>query len=70
MTGSIFYAHNSNKNKGFNAMIMCPSHLVEKWKSEMEKYIPNTKGYIIHNLDELLAIESKLRNRADIKRCC
>ena len=44
-------------------MIMCPSHLVEKWKSEMEKYIPNTKGYIIHNLDELLAIEGKLRNR-------
>ena len=63
MTGSIFYTHNSNKNKGFNAMIMCPSHLVEKWKSEMEKYIPNTKGYIIHNLDELLEIEPKLRNR-------
>ena len=63
MTGSTFYVHNSNKNKGFNAMIMCPSHLVEKWKSEMEKYIPNTKGYIIHNLDELLAIEDKLRNR-------
>lgn len=63
MTGSTFYVSNSNKNKGFNAMIMCPSHLVEKWKSEMEKYIPNTKGYIIHNLDELLAIEDKLRNR-------
>ena len=63
MTGSTFYVSNSNKNKGFNAMIMCPSHLVEKWKSEMEKYIPNTKGYIIHNLDELLAIEGKLRNR-------
>ena len=63
MTGSTFYVHNSNKNKGFNAMIMCPSHLVEKWKSEMERYIPNTKGYIIHNLDELLAIEDKLRNR-------
>ena len=63
MTGSIFYTHNSNKNKGFNAMIMCPSHLVEKWKSEMEKYIPNSKGYIIHNLEELLEIEPKLRNR-------
>ena len=63
MTGSTFYTHNANKNKGFNAMIMCPSHLVEKWKSEMERYIPNTKGYIIHNLDELLELESKLRNR-------
>ena len=38
--------------KGYNALIMSPSHLVEKWKSEMERYIPNSKGYIIHNLDE------------------
>ena len=42
---------------------MSPSHLVEKWKSEMERYIPNAKGYIVHNLDELLALESKLRDR-------
>ena len=63
MASSTFYVHNANRNKGFNAMIMCPSHLVEKWKSEVENYIPNAKGYIIHNLDELLDIESKLRNR-------
>ena len=63
MASSTFYVHNSNKNMGFNAMIMCPSHLVEKWQAEVEKYIPNAKGYIIHNLDELLDIESKLRNR-------
>ena len=62
-TGATFYVHNANKNKGFNAIIMCPSHLVEKWKSEMETYIPNSKGYIVHNLEELLSIESKLRNR-------
>ena len=42
---------------------MSPSHLVEKWKSEMEKYIPNAKGYIVHNLDELLELEHKLRDR-------
>lgn len=63
MTGSTFYVHNANSNKGFNAMIMCPSHLVQKWKSEMEKYVPNSKGYVVHNLEELLAIEPKLRNR-------
>lgn len=61
-SGAACYVHNANKNKGFNAMIMCPSHLVEKWKSEMEKYVPNAKGYIIHNLDELLEIENKLRD--------
>ena len=29
MASSTFYVHNANRNKGFNAMIMCPSHLVE-----------------------------------------
>ena len=62
-SGSACYVHNGNKNKGFNAIVMCPSHLVEKWKSEMERYVPNAKGYIIHNLDELLEIENKLRNK-------
>ena len=42
---------------------MSPSHLVEKWKSEMETYIPNAKGYIVHNLDELLALETKLKSK-------
>ena len=60
---STCYVHHANKNQGFNTVVMCPSHLVEKWKSEVERFIPNTKGYIVHNLDELLAIESKLRNR-------
>ena len=61
--GSTCYVHNANKYKGFNALIMSPSHLVEKWKSEMERFIPNAKGYIVHNLDELLSIESRLRDR-------
>jgi superfamily II DNA or RNA helicase len=59
--GSACYVHNANKFKGYNALIMSPSHLVEKWKSEMETYIPNAKGYIVHNLDELLALETKLK---------
>lgn len=63
MTGSTFYTHNASNTRGFNALIMSPSHLVEKWKQEMETYVPNSKGYIVHNLDELLEIESKLKNR-------
>ena len=63
MTGSTFYTHNASNTKGFIALIMSPSHLVEKWKQEMETYVPNSKGYIVHNLDELLEIESKLKNR-------
>ena len=61
MSGSTCYVHNANKYKGFNSLIMSPSHLVEKWKSEMEKFVPNAKGYIVHNLDELLELENKLK---------
>ena len=61
--GSACYVHNANRYKGFNSLIMAPSHLVEKWKSEMETYIPNAKGYIVHNLDELLSLENKLKDR-------
>ena len=63
MSGSICYVHNANKYKGFNTLIMSPSHLVEKWKSEMETNIPNAKGYIVHNLDELLELETKLKTK-------
>ena len=62
-TGATFYTHNASNTRGFNALIMAPSHLVEKWKQEMETYVPNSKGYIVHNLDELLEIENKLKNR-------
>lgn len=54
------YVHNANKNKGFNTLIMCPSHLVNNWKNEIARFIPNSRSYIIHNLEELLAIKSKL----------
>ena len=54
------YVHNANKNKGFNALIMCPSHLVNNWKNEIARFIPNSRSYIIHNLEELLAIKNKL----------
>ena len=63
VSSSVCYTHHNNSNKGFNSIIMCPSHLVEKWKEEVEMFIPHAKGYVIHNLDELLAIESKLRNK-------
>ena len=54
------YVHNANKNRGFNALVMCPSHLVNNWKNEIARFIPNSRSYIIHNLEELLAIKDKL----------
>lgn len=60
MSSAACYVHNSDKNKGFNALILCPSHLVNNWKNEVTRFIPNSRSYIIHNLDELLAIKDTL----------
>ena len=60
MASSACYVHNKNKNKGFNALIMCPSHLVNNWKNEITRFIPNSRSYIIHDLEELLSIKDRL----------
>lgn len=58
----ITYAHNKKKT-GMTNIVMCPSHLVEKWKREVEKLVPNAKGYIIRDIRDLITIESKIKNK-------
>ena len=60
MASAACYVHNANKNKGFNTLVMCPSHLVNNWKNEVARFVPNSRSYIIHNLEELLAIKDIL----------
>ena len=62
MSSSSCYVHHANKLHGFNALVLCPSHLVENWKNEVERFIPNGRAYIIHNLEELLELENKLKD--------
>lgn len=62
MGAAIPYAHHSNKNRGYNANVVCPSHLTIKWKREIEERIPNAKAYIIEDFKQLVDLESKLRN--------
>lgn len=57
------YTHHENRNKGLNCLIMCPSHLQKNWENELTRFIPNVKIFTVHNLDELLDIEGRLRNR-------
>lgn len=57
------FSHHANVRKGFNSIIMCPTHIVEKWKREIELAIPNSKAYIIHNLKELIDLKPKLINK-------
>lgn len=56
------YAH-YNKKAGMSSIIMCPGHLVVKWKREVERLVPNAKGYIVENISELKALESKIKDK-------
>ena len=67
MGAAIPYAHHANKNKGFNTVVVCPSHLTVKWKREVEERIPNARAYIISDFNELKGIESKLRNNQKVE---
>ena len=67
MGAAIPYAHHANKNKGFNTVVVCPSHLTVKWKREVEERIPNARAYIVSDFNELKGIESKLRNNQKVE---
>lgn len=57
----------SYKNKdGFNAIIMCPSHLVNKWQREIQSYVPNGKSYIIKNINDIIKLNSIIRNKKKV----
>lgn len=61
MGGGITYTHYGKD--GFTAVVLCPSHLVKKWKREMERFVPNAKAYIVKDLKQLKEIEKTIRNR-------
>lgn len=59
---AITYCH--GKQTGSNIIVMCPSHLVEKWKREIERFVPNGEAMIIKNLTDLVAAEKVVKNKA------
>jgi superfamily II DNA or RNA helicase len=59
----IAYAH-YGKKAGMTNVVMCPSHLIEKWKREVERLVPNGRGYIIRDIEDLIKIESKIKNKS------
>lgn len=56
----IAYSH-YGKKVGMTNIVMCPSHLVNKWKKEIETLVPNARAYIVKTISELIAIESKIK---------
>ena len=56
------YAH-YKKKAGSSSIIMCPGHLVYKWQREVERLVPNAKGYVVENISELMALENKIKDK-------
>lgn len=60
---SLGVCYGSRTHDGFNTVIMCPSHLVNKWKREIESYVPNGKAYIIKSIDDVIKLNPIIRNK-------
>jgi len=43
----------------YRNLVMCPGHLVEKWKDEIEKEIPLSKATIINDFKQLLKLKKE-----------
>lgn len=56
---------NAKNKRGLTNIVMCPPHLVNKWKSEIDRIAPLSESIIIENFTDLLNVESKVK---DIKR--
>ena len=66
MGAGIAYADYGRK-AGLTASILCPSHLVEKWKREVERLVPNGKGYIVKSISDIIALDRKIKNPAKME---
>ncbi|WP_434576876.1 DEAD/DEAH box helicase family protein [Thermoanaerobacterium thermosaccharolyticum] len=42
--------------KPYNALVMCPGHLINKWKRQIEATIPNAEAVIMENWKDVLKI--------------
>lgn len=58
--GSVYL--NSKKNNPTN-VVMCPGHLVEKWKREVERLYPGAVAKIISCFDDLLKLDKRIRDK-------
>lgn len=51
----------------YRHIIMCPGHLVEKWKTELQREIPYAKPVIIENFQQLVWLRGEGRERSNGK---
>lgn len=51
----------SNEQPKYRAVVMPPSHLVDKWKREIESEVPNAQVTILNDLADLVALRARGR---------
>nr|DAK26570.1 MAG TPA: Chromatin remodeling complex ATPase [Caudoviricetes sp.] len=54
--------HNKDR-KALTNIVMCPGHLVEKWKKEVERLAPNSDAIIVSDFSELFNLSSRIKDR-------
>lgn len=59
---STVFTHNADK-KIMTNIVMCPGHLVEKWKKEIERLAPLSDAVIVENFDQLMSLKSRIKSR-------
>lgn len=50
------------KQLGYNAVIMCPPHLVHKWEREITESVPNAVCHIVSKIEEVAALKDEINN--------
>ena len=54
---------NSKRKRNMTNIVMCPGHLVNKWKSEIERLTPTAKAVIIENFSHLYSLREEMKNK-------
>ncbi|MEQ6359535.1 DEAD/DEAH box helicase [Thermoanaerobacter thermohydrosulfuricus] len=53
------------EGKPYRALVMCPAHLVEKWKREILNTIPNSEAYIIENWEDVTKLKRTKKDKIE-----
>lgn len=62
MSLGAIYGH-TNKEATTN-IIICPAHIPENWKFEIQRYMPNSEVKIVSNFSELMDIEKRVYDKS------
>lgn len=59
---SAVLTHNEDKRTMTN-VVMCPGHLVEKWRREILRLAPNSDAVIVSDFDDLVSVVPEIKNK-------